>query len=121
MDTQEKQSQLFVQLAAMFHVAGMQQMGKIKHPVTDKIERNLEAAQNSIDLLDMLKSKTRGNLSGEEEKMLDQIIQDLKLNFVEEAAKPAPDTGRPEESGAEEDSANGEGKAEEEAKGGNPQ
>ncbi|MGB6123028.1 MAG: DUF1844 domain-containing protein [Bacteroidota bacterium] len=110
MDTQQKQNQLFIQLVAMFHIAGMQQMGKIKHPVTDKIERNLEAAQNSIDLLDMLKEKTRGNLGAEEEKMLDQILQELKLNFVDERAKPAQETDEKKEGGTEDGESKGEDK-----------
>jgi len=112
MDTKQKQNQLFIQLVAMFHIAGMQQMGKIKHPVTDKIERNLEAAQNSIDLLDMLKEKTRGNLSEEEEKMLDQILQELKLNFVDETAKPAQENNEKKEAGTDEEASADEEKGE---------
>jgi len=62
-------------------------MGKLKHPVTDKIERNLELAKISIDTLDMLKVKTKGNLSEYEEKFLDEVIRELKLNYVEEVNK----------------------------------
>jgi len=108
MDTQQKQNQLFIQLVTMFHVAAMQQMGKIKHPVTDKIERNLPAAQNSIDLLDMVKEKTRGNLSHEEEKWLEHVLQELKLNYVDEAAKPAPEAGEQEEGAGKEDAGKGD-------------
>ncbi len=62
-------------------------MGKLKHPVTDKIERNLELAKISIDTLDMLKIKTKGNLSEYEVKFLDEVIRELKLNYVDEVNK----------------------------------
>jgi hypothetical protein len=93
MNTEEKQTFLFTQLVAMFHVAAMQQMGKLKNPITDSIDRNLDAAQGSIDLLDMLQAKTRGNLNPEEERLLRSALQDLKLNYVDEASKPAPSAG----------------------------
>jgi predicted metal-dependent hydrolase len=67
-------------------------MGKLKNPVTDKIEKNLEYAKISIDTLDMLKEKTKSNLSEYEEKFLDEVIRDLKLNYVDELNKtPAGD------------------------------
>lgn len=87
---------MFTQLILMFHTAGMQQLGKLKNPLTDAIERNLEAAQNSIDILDMLKDKTAGNLSEEEGRLLSQVIRELKLNYVDEAKKPdAPSDQKP--------------------------
>ncbi len=58
MDTVEKNEMMFVQLVSMFQAAALQQMGKMKNPVTDKVERNMEQAQLSIDLIDMLKEKT---------------------------------------------------------------
>ena len=78
---------MFVQLVAMFQAAALQQMGKIKNPVTDQIEKNMEQAQLSIDLIDMLKEKTKGNRSPEEERFISGILQDLKLNYVDELAK----------------------------------
>ena len=95
MDTEQKNQMLFTELVVMFHAAAMQQMGKIKHPVTGNIERHLESAQNSIDLLDMLQAKTRGNLSAEEERFLKQVLQELKLNYIDEMQKPDPSAGSP--------------------------
>lgn len=83
----EKKSLIFLQLVSMFHHAAMQQMGKIKNPVTDKIERNLEEANATIELLDVLKEKTKGNLTTDELKFFDLILQEVKLNFVEEKQK----------------------------------
>ncbi len=90
MENAQKQQLLFTQLVAMFHVAGMQHLGKLKSPLTDKVERDLHAAQETIDILDMLKEKTRGNLTPEENRLLGQILQDLKLNYVDEKSRPEP-------------------------------
>jgi hypothetical protein len=98
MEEKEKHEIMFTQIVLMFHTAAMQQLGKLKNPLTDTLERNLEAAQNSIDLLDMLKEKTRGNLSPEESRLLLQVIQELKLNYVDEAGKPEPPSEKKSES-----------------------
>ena len=90
MNAQEKYQLYFTQLVVMFHAATMQQLGKVKNPLTDKIDRDLAAAQSSIEMLDMLKEKTRGNLSTDEDRFLSQVLQELKLNYVDEANKPAP-------------------------------
>jgi len=87
MERQEMYAALFGQLVAMLHFAAMQQMGKIKNPMTDTIERNLEGARHTIDTLDMLEARTRGNLTPEEEQFLRQMLKELKLNYVDEMAK----------------------------------
>ena len=87
MTTDEKHEALFAGLVMMFHAAAMQQMGKVKNPATDKLERNLEQAQMSIDMLDMLQLKMRGNMTAEEERLLKNALQDLKLNYVDEVGK----------------------------------
>ena len=98
MDAQEKSTFLFTQLVVMFHSATMHQLGKIKNPITDKIERDLAAAKGSIDLLEMLQEKTRGNLRDEENRLLSQVLQECRLNYVDEANKPEPPpTPAPEE------------------------
>ena len=78
---------LFMQLVLQNQQLAMMSMGKLKNPVSDKIERNLEFAKMSIDTLDMLAAKTKGNLSEYEEKFLTEVIKDLKLNYVDEANK----------------------------------
>ena len=78
---------LFMQLVLQNQQLAMMSMGKLKNPVSDKIERNLEFAKMSIDTLDMLVVKTKGNLSEYEEKFLTEVIKDLKLNYVDEANK----------------------------------
>jgi hypothetical protein len=88
----EKNTSLFFSLVMTFQAAAMQQMGKMKNPISDKIERSLEQAQLSIDMLDMIEEKTRGNLSEDETKLLKSILQDLKLNYVDEISKDQTST-----------------------------
>ena len=58
-------------------------MGELKSPDAEKTEINLEAAQETIDLLLMLKEKTKGNLMLDEENLLSSLIADLQLKFVQ--------------------------------------
>ncbi|MBP1679578.1 MAG: hypothetical protein H6Q29_1489 [Bacteroidetes bacterium] len=44
-------------------------------------------ARHTIDTLDMLQVRTRGNLTPEEDQFLRQMLQELKLNYVDEVAK----------------------------------
>lgn len=78
---------LFMQLIIQNQQIAMMSMGKIKNPVTDRVERNLDHAKIYIDTLDMLLAKTKGNLSEYEEKFLIETLKDLKLNYVDEADK----------------------------------
>ncbi|MBW2463772.1 MAG: DUF1844 domain-containing protein, partial [Deltaproteobacteria bacterium] len=53
-------------------------------PGTDGKEQ-LNLARQTIDLLVLLESKTRGNLDGEEERLLTQVLSDIKLRYVAKA------------------------------------
>ena len=58
-------------------------MGKMANPITGKIEKNIPVAKYNIDVLRMLRDKTQGNLTKEEEKFLKDTITNLELNFVD--------------------------------------
>jgi hypothetical protein len=94
----ERDEALFVNLVMIFKSAAMQQMGKVADPLTGKVERNMEQARFSIDTLAMLKDKTKGNLATDLERLLDSVLLELRMNFVEEAR--VGDT--PKEAGREE-------------------
>lgn len=83
----EKSSQMFITLIYSLQMQAMMNMGKLKNPVTDKIEKDLEAARVSIDMIEMIKDKTINNLSDDENKIITHILSDLQLNFVEESSK----------------------------------
>jgi len=63
-------------------------LGKVANPMSGKIEKNMEAAKATIDTLEMLKAKTKGNLSKEEEELVNGAVQQLQVNFVSESEKP---------------------------------
>ena len=86
-DGPSRHDMLFAQLVLMFQTAAMQHMGKLKNPLRDKIERDLDEARISIDFLEMLSEKKKGNLSPDEQRYLDTTLRDLRLNYVEEVAK----------------------------------
>ena len=106
--TQEQKNQaLFMHLVVMFQGAAMQQMGKIMDPITNKIERDLEQAQFSIDILGMLDEKTRGNLSDAEKHFLEHVLFELRLNYIDELRKP-PQEKNQEETTSDEPKAEGQ-------------
>ena len=59
-------------------------MGLVDDPrIGGPNEPNLPVARQTIDLLAMLEEKTRGNLTGEEERLLGQVLTDLRLRYVQ--------------------------------------
>lgn len=63
-------------------------LGDAPDPGTGRVEPHLPMARHTIDLLALLQDRTRGNLSGQEERLLDQALYDLRLRFVEVARGP---------------------------------
>jgi hypothetical protein len=58
-------------------------LGDAPDPATGERVVDLPLARQTIDLIALLQEKTRGNLSGEEERVLSQAIFDLRMRFVE--------------------------------------
>jgi hypothetical protein len=81
------EDQLFTQLLYIFYSTAMVALGKLKNPATDKIERNLEQAKQSIDILELIKAKTANNLNDVQSRMLESMLTDLRLNYVDETNK----------------------------------
>src|ERR1041385_6445381 len=87
MNIEEKNELLLTQLIFMFQTAALQQMGKLKNPLSDKVEQDLQQAQISIDMLEMLHAKTKGNLTDNEDKIFTSVLRELQLNYVDEVSK----------------------------------
>ena len=102
MSDDKQNGEMFQGLVISLAAATMQHLGKTLSPVTNKIEKNLPAAQSTIDMLDMLSAKTQGNLSENEAKLLKGVLAELKLNYVEtlneKPAEAAPEK-KPEQAG----------------------
>jgi hypothetical protein len=58
-------------------------MGLAPHPESGETSKDKNMAKFNIDLLLVLQSKTKGNLTGDEEKFLNHVIHDLQMKFVE--------------------------------------
>jgi len=100
----------FVQLVLMFQTAAMQQMGKIQNPFTKKVERDLNQAKFSIDMLEMIQQKTKNNLSENEKKFLDHVLFELRMNYVDEMNKDKKEKKEEEKKEAEPSKEKQEGK-----------
>ncbi|OGR29362.1 MAG: hypothetical protein A2139_03980 [Desulfobacca sp. RBG_16_60_12] len=59
-------------------------LGVIPDPNTGKVERNLPLVKQTIDLLGLLREKTRNNLGPEEETLFDHLLYDLRMAYVRE-------------------------------------
>jgi hypothetical protein len=62
-------------------------LGDIPNPMNQRREKDLPAAKHLIDLLGLLQAKTKGNLTNEEERLLQQLLFDLRLRYVREAGR----------------------------------
>jgi hypothetical protein len=58
-------------------------LGELEHPEKGKVEIDLPLAKHTIDILQMLEEKTRGNLTAAEEKLMQSLLYDLRLRYVE--------------------------------------
>ncbi len=62
-------------------------LGEIPSPITNKTEKNLDQAKFLIDTLDLIRSKTTGNLTNEEANLLNGTIYELQMRYVDQAKK----------------------------------
>jgi hypothetical protein len=62
-------------------------LGRIENPLTGKLEKNLQQARFLIDTLEIIKNKTKGNLTSEEETLLNDALFNLRMMYVEEKNK----------------------------------
>ena len=82
-----REAALFLQLVLGLQQAAMVALGKLMNPMSGKIERNLEAARNTIDTLSAIEARSRGNLESDEARVLTQVLTELRMNYVDEAKK----------------------------------
>jgi hypothetical protein len=75
----------FSSIVLPFFTQALIELGETEDPEAKNIEENLRLTQRLIDLLDMLKEKTSGNLKSEEEIFLDQCLHQLKMAYMEKA------------------------------------
>ena len=62
-------------------------LGEIASPLTGKVETDILVAKQMIDILGMLQEKTKGNLSSGEERLMEDLLFDLRMKYVEAVKK----------------------------------
>jgi hypothetical protein len=62
-------------------------LGEITSPISGKVEADVPMAKQMIDILGMLREKTRGNLNASEDRLMEDILFDLRMKYVEAVKK----------------------------------
>ncbi len=85
-------AQRFIELVMMQAQQAAMFLGQLPGPDGQKLDANLPYARMFIDQLEMLQDKTRGNLSNQETEVLNSVLSDLRLAFVQVSkVAPAPE------------------------------
>jgi ABC-type Fe3+ transport system substrate-binding protein len=84
-DQAGEMSKLFVQFVMMQHQQTLFALGKHPNTPPNAPPANITLAKAFIDQLGMIKEKTRGNLSEDEEKVLDSVLTELRMKYLEVA------------------------------------
>ena len=75
----------FGSIVVLLYLPALVELGLIPNPATGKTGENLPLAKRNIDLLDLLKDKTKGNLEEAEEKALEDALSQIKLSYLEKS------------------------------------
>ncbi|MFH0926260.1 MAG: DUF1844 domain-containing protein [bacterium] len=73
----------FISLIYSLSTSAWVQLGLVPDPTSNLAHKNLGQAKQTIDLLNILQEKTKGNLNKEEDQFLSEILYDLRLKYVE--------------------------------------
>jgi hypothetical protein len=65
-----------------YYTQGLVLLGEVPNPYSNKKEEDLEAARHTVDILGMLKEKTKGNLTPEEERLLNSVLYEVRLKYM---------------------------------------
>ena len=82
-----KHDQVLLTLAMNLQGGAMVQLGKLADPISGEVTRNLDGARYAIDVLEMLQAKCQDNTDAEIVGMLDRLVMDLQLNYMDETKK----------------------------------
>jgi hypothetical protein len=70
-----------------YYTQGLVLLGEVPNPYTNKKEEDIEAVRHTIEILSMLEQKTKGNLSNEEQKLLENVLYELRMKFMAKTNK----------------------------------
>lgn len=74
----------FASLVFPFYTQALIKLGMIEDPVSGEVSGNPELAKRLIDLIDLLRAKTLGNLDADEEKFLEACLSQLKMGYLKQ-------------------------------------
>lgn len=75
----------FSSIVFPLYTQALVELGLLEDPLKKRSEENLELVKRLIDLLDLLKERTQGNLKEDEEKFLESCVLQLKMNYMQKA------------------------------------
>lgn len=78
----------FVNFVLSLSTTAMYHFGDFPDPISQKAQRNLAAAKQTIDILGMLRSKTEGNLDDNEKSLMNGLLFELRMRYVKEKDRP---------------------------------
>lgn len=67
--------------------SALMHLGEVPDPETNVTRVDLGLAKQNVDILGLLEEKTKGNLTGDEERLLAQVLFDLRMRYVERSKK----------------------------------
>jgi hypothetical protein len=73
----------FTTLVMSFASAALVSMGRVPDPAVGTVQKNLVIAQQNIDIIHLLHEKTKGNLTADEERLMDQVLYELRMSYVD--------------------------------------
>ncbi|MBU8870798.1 MAG: DUF1844 domain-containing protein [Gemmatimonadales bacterium] len=102
-----RHDQVLLGLVFSLQAGAMQQLGKMQSPITGEMEKDLDQAKSTIDVLDMLKVKCRTDTPADILRIMDGAVMDLQLNYMDEVKKAKaaeseaakPEAAKPEAEG----------------------
>ena len=65
-----------------YYTQGLVLLGEVPNPYTKKKEEDLQAARHTVDILTLLQEKTKGNLTQDENQLLDSVLYELRMKYM---------------------------------------
>ncbi len=75
----------FSSIIVLFYFPALIHLGLMEDPASGERRENMVLAKRNIDLLDLLRDRTKGNLEAEEEKFLEDVLSQLKMAYLKKA------------------------------------
>lgn len=91
----------FSQVIQAFAMQALMACGKIMNPITRKYEKELPMARYHIGVIEVLQEKTEGNLSADEARMIEDVLHQVRMAFLDATNERAPEEAKPESEKAE--------------------